>query len=292
MIPLFKVVKSGVYSSIQDRGRFGFRKFGVPVSGPMDREAFELGHKAIGNEVNETALELFLGGLSLEVLMDHRIIITGANLGAIIDGQEAPMWKTFSVKPGQILSFPKPITGSIAYIIPEGGFSVKRFLGSKSSYYKGQIGDAINKETILYANSMTQRQFNRGLLNEYTPSYEQEISIELFKSPHMKLFEKTSIERFLANPYTFRGGDRMGYFFNGQPLEFNTSSDIVSEATQFGTVQVPTNGQPIILMADSQTIGGYATIGTVVKEDLAKVAQLRNGGKVRFSYRSVNENSK
>ncbi len=72
----------------------------------------------------------------------------------------------------------------------------------------------------------------------------------------------------------------MGYFFNGPKLEFNTSGDIVSEATQFGTVQVPTNGQPIILMADSQTIGGYATIGTVVKEDLAKVAQLRNGGKI------------
>ncbi len=127
MIPLFKVVKSGVYSSIQDRGRFGFRKFGVPVSGPMDSEAFALGHKIIGNDENETALELFLGGLSLEVLMDHRIVITGANLGAILDGQEAPMWKTFSVSPGQILSFPKPINGSIAYIIPEGGFSVSGF---------------------------------------------------------------------------------------------------------------------------------------------------------------------
>ena len=285
MIPLFKVVKSGVYSSIQDRGRFGFRKFGVPVSGPMDSESFALGHKIIGNDESETALELFLGGLSLEVLMDHRIVITGANLGAIIDGQEAPMWKTFSVSPGQILSFPRPINGSISYIIPEGGFSVKRFLGSKSSYYKGQIGEAINNGTILFANSMKQRCFNRGLLNEFIPSYDQEISIELLESPHMKLFKQSSIERFLANPYTFRGGDRMGYFFNGSKLEFNTSGDIVSEATQFGTVQVPTNGQPIILMADSQTIGGYATIGTVVKDDLAKVAQLRNGGKIRFSYR-------
>ena len=122
--------------------------------------------------------------------MDHRIVITGANLGAILDGTEAPMWKTFSVREGQILSFPKPITGSIAYIIPEGGFSASRFLGSKSSYYKGQIGETINKETILYANSRTQRRFNRGLLNEYIPSYEQEISIELFKSPHMKLFKQ------------------------------------------------------------------------------------------------------
>lgn len=292
MIPLFKVVKSGVYASIQDRGRFGFRKFGVPVSGPMDSEAFALGHKIIGNDESETALELFLGGLSLEVLTNHRIVITGANLGAVIDGRKAPMWKTFTVSKGQILSFPKPINGSITYIIPEGGFSVNRFLGSKSSYFKGQIGDAINKETIFFANPITQRRFNRGLLNEYIPSYEQEISIKLFESPHMKLFKRLSIKQFLANPYTLRGGDRMGYFFNGPPLEFKTSGDIVSEATQFGTVQVPTNGQPIILMADSQTIGGYATIGSVVKEDLAKVAQLRNGGKVRFSYRSVDGDSK
>lgn len=285
MIPLFKVVKSGVYSSIQDRGRFGFRKFGVPVSGPMDAEAFRLGHRIIGNDETETALELFLGGLTLEVLTDHRIVITGADLGAIIDGQEAPIWKTFSINKGQILSFPKPIDGSIAYIIPEGGFSVKKFLGSKSSYYKGEIGDPINQGTILYGNSMKQENFNRGLLEEFIPTYEQEISIELFESPHMKLFKQSSIDSLLTNPYTLRGGDRMGYFFNGPPLEFIASGDIVSEATQFGAVQVPTNGQPIILMADSQTIGGYATIGTIVRDDLAKVAQLRNGGKIRFSYK-------
>ena len=101
----------------------------------------------------------------------------------------------------------------------------------------------------------------------------------------MDLFEKSSVDTFLNASYTYRGGDRMGYFFNGPPLEFIDSGDIVSEATQFGTVQVPTNGQPIILMADAQTTGGYATIGTVSKADLPKVAQLKNGGTIRFVYR-------
>lgn len=285
-MPLFRMVKSGVYASVQDRGRFGFRHVGMPVSGPMDWQAFELGQEIMNNGEQGNALEIFLGGLTLEVLTDHRIIITGADLGALIDGETvAPLWKTFSVWKGQLLSFPKPVSGSIAYIIPEGGYAAPEVLGSSSSYPRGLIGNLVTKDMTLYANTAKQKGFNRGLLPEGIPDYSKEISIELFESPHIGLFEKTSVETFLNSAYTYRGGDRMGYFFDGPPLEFINSGDIVSEATQFGTVQVPTNGQPIILMADAQTTGGYATIGTVVKADLPKVAQLRNGGTIRFSYR-------
>lgn len=286
MIPLFRVVKPGVYATIQDRGRFGYRHFGMPVSGPMDWQAFQLGQEIINNGESNNALELFLGGLTLEILSDHRIIIAGANLGALIDGEEvAPLWKTFSVLKGQMISFTKPISGAIAYIIPEGGYLATEILGSTSSYPRGLIGEPVKKETILYANSMKETRLNRGLRLGSTPKYAQDITIELFESPHMELFTKTSVENFLNSIYTYRGGDRMGYFFNGTPLEFVESGDIVSEATQFGTVQVPTNGQPIILMADAQTTGGYATIGTVIKADLPKVAQLKNGGTIRFKFR-------
>ena len=287
MIPLFRVIKPGVYATIQDRGRFGYRHFGMPVSGPMDWQAFQLGQEIINNRESNNALELFLGGLTLEVLTDHRITITGADLGALIDGGKlAPLWKTFSVLKGQMISFTKPISGAIAYIIPEGGYFATEILGSTSSYPRGLIGEPVKKETILYANSMKETRLNRGLRLESIPKYAQDITVELFESPHIDLFTKSSVENFLNSPYTYRGGDRMGYFFNGTPLEFVESGDIVSEATQFGTVQVPTNGQPIILMADAQTTGGYATIGTVTKADLPKVAQLKNGGTIRFKFRS------
>ena len=106
MIPLFRVIKPGVYASIQDRGRFGFRRFGMPVAGPMDRQAFQLGQEIMGNEEQKNALEIFLGGLTLEVLTNHRLIITGADLGAVIDEQQAaPLWKTFSIDKGQQISF-------------------------------------------------------------------------------------------------------------------------------------------------------------------------------------------
>jgi len=286
MIPLFRVVKPGVYATIQDQGRFGFRRFGMPVAGPMDRLAFQLGQDIIGNEDSGNALELFLGGLTVEVLTDHRIVIAGADLGVMIDGDmPAPLWKTFQIWKGQTISFSKPISGAIAYIIPEGGYAVKKILGSNSSYPRGLIGETVKKETILYANTSSKKRFNRGLLVDEIPGYELDVTVELFKSPHMDLFEKSSVDTFLNASYTYRGGDRMGYFFNGPPLKFIDSGDIVSEATQFGTVQVPTNGQPIILMADAQTTGGYATIGTVSKADLPKVAQLKNGGTIRFVYR-------
>ncbi|MEK5071586.1 5-oxoprolinase subunit C family protein [Sporosarcina sp. FSL K6-1508] len=286
MIPLFRIVKPGVYATIQDQGRFGFRRFGMPVAGPMDREAFQLGQDIIGNDEIGNALEIFLGGLALEVLTDHRIVIAGADLGAMIDGETpAPLWKTFQVWKGQMISFSKPISGAITYIIPEGGYAVKETLGSSSSYPRGLIGEITKKDMILYANKLKQKRLNRGLLVGNIPRYAQDITVDLFKSPHMDLFEKSSIDTFLKATYTYRGGDRMGYFFNGPPLEFIDSGDIFSEATQFGTVQVPTNGQPIILMADAQTTGGYATIGTVSKADLPKVAQLKNGGTIRFVYR-------
>ncbi len=207
MIPLFRVVKSGVYATIQDEGRFGFRRFGMPVAGPMDRLAFQLGQDIIGNDDSRNALELFLGGLTVEVLTDHRIVIAGADLVVMIDGETpAPLWKTFQIWKGQTISFSKPISGAIAYIIPEGGYAVKKILGSSSSYPRGLIGETVKKETILYANTSSQKRLNRGLLVDEIPRYELDITVELFKSPHIDLFEKSSVDTFLNASYTYRGG--------------------------------------------------------------------------------------
>ena len=151
---------------------------------PWTREAFQFGQDIIENVSCQNALELFLGGLSLEVLHDHRIIITGADLGAIIDGESvAPTWKTFHVWKGQTISFTKPISGAIAYIIPEGGFYAQEVLGSRSSYPKGLIGEVVKNETILYANTVKKNRLNRGLRQKDVPKYREDITVELFKAP-------------------------------------------------------------------------------------------------------------
>lgn len=282
MKELFRVLKEGVYASLQDEGRIGYRAFGMPIAGPMDTNAFRLGNTIIGNSSNSAAIELFLGGLSLEVLSTHTITIGGADLRAEIDGQKAPLWKSITVYEGQILSFIHPLQGSIAYIFALGGFETPSIMGSRSAYPKAEIGCTLKKGTVLSVPDVVLPKHQRGLVATEIPTYEQEVEVAVWKSPHDALFQEESIQTFFHSEFTYKGGDRMGYYFNGPELHFNEKSDILSEATQFGTIQVPSNGQPVILMADAQTVGGYATIGKVTDADLWKIAQLRNGGKIRF----------
>jgi biotin-dependent carboxylase-like uncharacterized protein len=282
MIPLFKVKKAGTYGSIQDSGRPGYQRFGVPVSGPMDQNSYHLGQYILGNNPNTPSLELFLGGQEFEVLHNHRIVLTGADLGATLDGEPVPIWKSFLIFRGQILRFTRQVDGSIAYISPEGGFYSEMLLGSASVYPKGLLGTPLKNGMILYGNRVHSGKFQTGLCSSDRPEFFQQVEVEVWQSQHEHLFTKDAAEKFFTSTYTLKTGDRMGYLLEGPQLEFIKGSDILSEATQFGTIQVPNSGQPIILMADAQTIGGYATLGKVAQADLWKVAQLKRGGKVRF----------
>ncbi|WP_335484502.1 biotin-dependent carboxyltransferase family protein [Bacillus sp. JJ1773] len=274
--------KAGVYGSIQDQGRTGYRRFGVPVSGAMDFHAYKMGNYILGNDFNDPALEFFLGGLELEVLTDHRIVITGADLGGLLDSEPTPYWKSFNIFKGQILKLTQPIRGTITYIIPEGGFYAEELLGSASTYPKGQLGTQLKKDMILYASKEKTNRFQSSLRPSDIPAYSKELCVRVWPSPHLNRFREESVYEFFKSTYCIKVGDRMGYLLEGPPLSFINGSDILSEATQFGTIQVPNNGQPIILMADAQTIGGYSTIGKIVKKDLWKVVQLRRGCKIKF----------
>jgi len=285
MIPLFKVKKPGTYGSIQDRGRAGYQRFGIPVSGPMDLKSYQMGHYILGNTPKAPSLELFLGGQELEVLHDHKVVLTGADLGATLDGEPVPIWKSFRIFSGQILRFTRPVDGSIAYVTPEGGFYSEILLGSASVYPHGLLGTPLKKGMILYANEVHSGKFQAGLCQAERPRFLQQVEVEVWRSPHEHMFTKVATEKFFSSTYTLKTGDRMGYLLDGPQLEFINGSDILSEATQFGTIQVPNSGHPIILMADAQTIGGYATIGKIAQADLWKVAQLRRGGEVRFNRR-------
>ena len=155
-------------------------------------------------------------------------------------------------------------------------------MGSQSVYPKGNIGSVLIKDEIIYGEEIELPKFNRGLVSTEIPAYFNEVEVNVWPSPHQEMFCDESIDEFFHTAYTLKTGDRMGYFFSGPQLEFKEKRNILSEATQCGTIQVPNNGQPIVLMADAQTVGGYPTIGKVSDDDLWKIAQLRSGGKVRF----------
>ncbi|MEK3974140.1 5-oxoprolinase subunit C family protein [Psychrobacillus sp. FSL K6-1267] len=284
MKALFKVIKEGVYASYQDLGRTGYRKFGMPVAGAMDKFAFQIGNKIMNNSPNSLTLEIFLGGISLEVLDTHKIVICGADLEAALDGKPITLWKSFSVFKGQVLTFKGPRGGSIAYIIPVGGFCADTVMNSKSAYPRADIGGLLKPGMILFVPDIPYSKVQTGLIPSFIPNYEKEVTVNVWKSPHLSLFKPKSIETFLDSAYIYKAGDRMGYYIEGPELEFVSNGDILSEATQFGTIQVSNNGQPVILMADAQTVGGYATIGKIAEEDLWKVSQLKIGGIIHFQW--------
>lgn len=284
MKPLFKVLKEGVYTSYQDLGRPGYRKFGMPVAGPMDKYAFRMGNKIVSNSRNSLALELFLGGLSLEVLNTHKLVISGADLEAELDNRPVELWKSFQVVKGQILSFKGPKQGSIAYLIPQGGFCTEEVMNSSSAYPRANIGSVLKRNMILYGQDTTYTKIQSRLKPSLIPIYPNEVTVKVWKSPHLNAFKQKSIETFLNSAYSYKAGDRMGYYLEGPPLEFVSKGDILSEATQFGAIQVSNNGQPVVLMADAHTVGGYATMGKIAEDDLWKISQLKSGGKVRFHW--------
>ncbi|KAB2335825.1 biotin-dependent carboxyltransferase family protein [Bacillus mesophilum] len=285
MIPILKVRKTGIYSSFQDLGRKGHHKFGIPISGALDQKAFALGNHIMKNDPNAAAIEILFMGLELEVLSDHRLLFTGREVNATLDGVPIPMWKTFTARKGQIIKANGNKDSKISYLFSETGFRAPQYFNSSSVFPKGQLGSALTKGMILYAAGPASKSGERGLIYAEIPVYESEIKVKVWKSPHHQMFENSSRQTFENAEYVLKTGDRMGYFLSGPAIISKHGHDILSEAVQFGTIQVPSSGQPIILMADAQTIGGYTTIGKVAEEDLWKLAQLPIGGKVRFAFK-------
>lgn len=281
MKPLLRVKKVGVFASLQDTGRYGYRAYGMPCSGPMDSASYQFGNEVLSNEVNAVALELFIGGFTFEALTSQSYVLTGAPGICSINGEVLKQWATFTLNEGDVLTVQEIIGGAIVYLCTVGGFETTSVLGSKSAYFPAGIGEKINDGTILFGECSTRLQNKRGLYHAYLPSF-TERNVRVYKGIHFDLFSQESIDAFFADDYQFTGGNRMGYYFNGNKLALKVPKEILSEATQFGTIQVPASGQPIVLMADAQTVGGYPVIATIHPKDLRVVAQLKMYEKIRF----------
>ena len=282
MKPLLRVIKKGIFSSIQDKGRFYFRSFGIPTAGPMDKLAYTFGQNILCNETNAAALEIFYGGMSFEGLAKHEYVLAGASMNASINGSRICNWKSFILQEGDILQLKFSNKGAISYLIPVGGFISKKILNSQSASVSAKIGIEINNETVLYGKNVSVLKNRRGLYDAYIPQIEKVPTIRVVPSYQITNFEESCVETFFSSNYQLTSGNRMGYFLDGPKMIQKQQLDILSEPTMFGTIQIPPKGQPIILMADAQTVGGYPTIGKVVDEDLWKVAQLRYGDEVKF----------
>ncbi|HEX7902088.1 MAG TPA: biotin-dependent carboxyltransferase family protein [Planctomycetota bacterium] len=275
----FEVLRPGVLSTLQDLGRPAGQALGFGVAGAMDAFALRVANLLAGNAPGAAALETGLGGLVLRALEDRIVAVCGADLGANV-----PLWKSARVRAGQELAFPKSTSGVWAYLAVEGGFEADLFLGSASTDPRARRGGfggrALAKGDVLRARPSKGAREGRGLTDAVIPAYRAKVDVRVILGPQE--FSDEAVRTFLSSDYAVTSGsDRMGYRLQGAALATGPA-ETLSEAVAFGSIQVPADGQPIVLLADRQATGGYAKIATVISADLSKVAQTRPGGSIRF----------
>ena len=290
---LFRVEKIGLQTSFQDLGRLGYQKYGVPVSGAMDRFALQAANLLLGNPRGEAALEITMVGPELTVQTDIVAVICGADLNATLNGEPVRMWKTFRIREGDVIKFGKPKIGLRAYLAVAGGYDRPEVMGSQSDYVKAGIGKALQKGELIngYCEGSSANS-GIGLLENEIPKYEKEVELRVVPGPHCEFFTEDSRDAFFSQEYIVSPqADRMGYRLDSESglLKHVKKAEIWTDAVPLGALQVPSNGHPILLMADRQTTGGYPRIGTVITVDLPKAAQLAPGAKIRFQSICVDE---
>ena len=290
--PLFKVLKSGLQTTVQDLGRTGYQQYGISPSGAMDPYSLQMANLLVGNSLHEAGLEAVMLGPSLEALKDVSMAICGGNLQPMVNKKEVLMWKSFVLRKGDILSFGKVESGARAYMVFAGGIDVPLVLGSKSTFINGTMGGfngrALEAGDTVYGRRVVRK--NRFLHTDFIPLYKAQLEIRVILGPHLEKFHPDSIERFMSGEYTVSPqSNRMGYRLEGPELGHIGGADIISDAIPAGGIQVPSNGQPIILMAERQTTGGYTRIATVISVDLPLLAQAMPGTKIRFVEITIEE---
>jgi len=300
-----RVVGAGLFSTVQDLGRPTHQREGIPAGGAMDRVALRVANLLVGNDASLAAIEATLIGPTLTFEQSALIALGGADLEASIDGTALPPWKPAAVAPGATLRFGKPRLGCRAYLAVAGGIDVPPVFGSRGTYVRASFGGLEGRAlragdclrigepsglsariaSSLHADDdgapMRAARWSAGL--DLRPPYASDVVVRVTAGAHTDALSAESRAKFHST--TFRvsaSSDRMGYRLEGHTLALRQRVELLSEGVAFGTIQLPPDGAPIVLMADRQTTGGYPRIGEVASIDLPLVAQLKPGDGLRF----------
>ncbi|MBP2072575.1 biotin-dependent carboxylase-like uncharacterized protein [Thermoanaerobacterium butyriciformans] len=283
----FKVLNPGLFTTVQDMGRFGYESQGVPTSGAMDEFALRIANILVENDENAPCLEITLMGPTFEALNDAMISVTGAEIQPLVNGFPRPCWSSFPVQKGDIVSFGPIKSGCRAYLAVAGGFKGDLIMNSVSTYIRGKLGGIngrqIEKDDVLEGGVSKPGLQAKKVRDEYIPSYSNEEEIRVILGPQDDYFSEEAVKIFLTSTYVItKDSDRMGYRLEGPEIKAKEGHDIITDGILPGAIQIPGNGKPIIILKDAQTTGGYKKIATVISFDLSKLAQLKPGDKIRF----------
>mgnify|MGYP003365280888 CR=1 FL=1 len=287
---MLKVLRAGILTTVQDLGRNGYRQLGVSLSGALDIPALRIANLLVGNEENAAALEITLGQFSVEFTRKCWIAMTGAGCHAELDGQSLWTGWRYPVKAGQILTTKTPMRGMRSYLAVSGGIEVPEVLGSRSTDltagFGGFAGRALKEgDRLSVGKTHSEPQKSLGVKQLLFGN-----RIRALPGPEYQEFSAEARDAFWRTSWQLSPqSNRMGYRLHGHELARDTRREMLSHGLTPGVVQVPHGGQPIVLMADAQTTGGYPRIACVIEADLYHLAQIRLGMPVHFVKCSLEE---
>jgi biotin-dependent carboxylase-like uncharacterized protein len=282
---MLEVLEVSGLATIQDLGRRGWRRFGVPASGPMDALAFRAANRLLDNPIEAAVIELGAGDLLLAARADCVIGLAGAGYGLSVQDFTFPLWDSCFVRRGWTIRLTRSDFGMWAYLAIAGGFQVDPVLGSGSTYLRGRFG-GLDGRLLERGDRLSSGAPHgpleglaaRTLVEAARPAYAPSPTVGVIRGPQAERFEPASLQIFFSQKFRLSlNSDRMGYRLEGARLAHVGGADITSEGMAMGAVQVPLDGQPIVMMADCATAGGYPKIAAVASSDLPLLAQCTPG---------------
>lgn len=303
---MIKVKNPGLQTTVQDVGRIGHYEVGMPPSGAMDKYSYAVGNLLVGNNDGAASLEITYMGPVLEFEQDAVIALTGGEIPPKINGESVPMWETLRINAGDTLSFDFVKGGARVYLAVQGGIDVPLIMESRSTYtlcgIGGLEGRALQENDVLHIGNEVKQQVKAGtrIPDELIPEFSKRHDIRVIMGLCSYRLTEESKKRFLSLDWTVTPeANRVGYRFKGERLNFvereqpfgagSNPSNVVDLGYPIGSIQVPDGVEPIALLNDAVTGGGYATIATIISPDLNKMAQAKTNEKVRFVSVTIDE---
>ena len=287
----------GFLTTVQDAGRYGYQRFGVPVSGPMDAFALAAANRLVGNPADMAGLEFAYAGPALVTEGECLLALTGVGFALDVHGVRHPGWMGVRARAGAVISVNSEQGAGWGYLAVSGGIQTALVMGSRATYtragFGGVEGRMLQAGDVLPVQPCRDATQQAGMIlpAEYRPAYDPNPRLRVILGPQEEAFTPQGLQSFTGSAYTLtRTADRMGYRLEGARIEHRAGADILSDGMVFGAVQVPSSGQPIVMMSDRQTAGGYTKIAVVIRADLPLLAQCQPGvSQIRFQPVSVAE---
>ena len=288
----FEVIKPGIHSLIQDLGRFGYQHLGITPGGPADLHAYLWANKILSNSSNMASIEIHYGLITLKVLADTKIAICGAEFGVMINNKPVFNWQTHHVKAGDVIRYGGAKTGKCGYLAILGGLQTEMNHHSRSTVIRDALSQVTS--TPLYAGQClpittqciktpaAELQIEMTVPRHYIPNYSAPLTLGLLPCYQWQQLTSKQQQQLLNNTYQISTqANRMGYQLTGEMIA-DLPTTLASEGIALGSVQLPANGQPIILLQDRQTIGGYPKAGVISALDCGKLSQRQQGANITF----------